>query len=345
MTQKVFMACVAFGVMGLSLFMIKNHAVGQHDDIGEPPVYSVEVNSKYHTIDRVYKSMIGPEDVVDFKLTKDAAPELVWIVGAYLEVVDKDGNPTSGEFICHTSFYSENASLYTKDALIGETNPHHVKSGPGSEGFLGYKFLDINQGATDIKFPQGFGIPQMSDEPLIFNSMIMNHQADKDPFDIQVRARLDYVRDKDLKAEMKSLDLRIIYTELTVNGRTGAHWMVPPGRHEYRTFLNKGLGLPDDVSVHLITAHMHPYAESVELWDRKEDKLVFKANAKNFSDKIGVQHIDHFASTQGMELYKDHIYEIKSVYDNPTDKPIDAMGMLYIFYHEPGFDKTMVRKS
>lgn len=310
------------------------------DSASKTPVYTTKVVTDPLLLDRVYKSMVGPEDYVKFSLTEDSSPELVWLTGARLRVLDETGKPASDEFICHTSLFAENESLMPEIPDQPDPHAHHHKPIEDEQhGLVGFKFFDINQGETDLKMPKGFGIPVLSNEPLVFNAMSMNHYAERDPFNIKIEAEFDFVRDNESVEEMKPLAYRILQLELTFDGRTGYHWMVSPGRWKYTT-LFEGLDMfTEDVRVHMITAHLHPYAESIELIDLTEGQSVFKSFTKNFDTGVGIEKIEPYRSSEGFILEKDHRYELKAVYNNTTEKKIDAMAILYIFYHEPGFEK------
>jgi hypothetical protein len=43
--------------------------------------------------------------------------------------------------------------------------------------------------------------------------------------------------------------------------------------------------------------------------------------------------VDFYSSTTGMLGYHDRSYELFTVYDNPTDQPIDAMAVMRLYGH------------
>jgi hypothetical protein len=118
------------------------------------------------------------------------------------------------------------------------------------------------------------------------------------------------------------------------------HWLVPPGRHDYRYRVEAGLRMPfDETTVHMITTHVHPYAESIELHDLTVGERIFRADIENFDAVPGVSHVPHYSSLEGLPIYKNHEYEMVVVYNNPTDKNIDAMALLYLYYWDRNFTK------
>src|SRR5581483_11644941 len=64
---------------------------------------------------------------------------------------------------------------------------------------------------------------------------------------------------------------------------------------------------------------------------------VFKATAKNPKGHVGLEHVDELVSLDGIELYKDHKYELVSVYDNPTKQNVDSMASMYFGAEDPEF--------
>jgi hypothetical protein len=113
------------------------------------------------------------------------------------------------------------------------------------------------------------------------------------------------------------------------------HWLVPPGKHNYPAIQNGQLALTKDIKVHYIWMHLHPYGESMSLKDKTTGKIIWTGKAKNIGDKAVVLETDHFSSSEGVWLYKNHQYEVLTTYNNRTSKKIDAMALLYMYYSEP----------
>src|SRR5437016_4837501 len=112
---------------------------------------SKEVLSPIYTIDKIYKSMEGPQSSQQVTLL-EGPPELVWITGFRTEMVEGDGKtPTLPEFMCHVNLDFDLAKHRT---LMG--------SATNANG----RILTLSQGQIDVKFPEGFGMPVMSNERL-----------------------------------------------------------------------------------------------------------------------------------------------------------------------------------
>ena len=112
------------------------------------------------------------------------------------------------------------------------------------------------------------------------------------------------------------------------------HWMVPPGKHSFRTDVTAQMELPYDTTAHLITGHLHPYGKSMRLIDKKSGKVLFEITSQDFADKVGVLRMSEIVSQVGVPLRKDHQLEMVADYENTTDHPIDAMAIMYLYLAE-----------
>ncbi len=127
-------------------------------------------------------------------------------------------------------------------------------------------------------------------------------------------------------------------------GRTfTGHWVVKPGPEVNRTLVTELLRLPFDTSVHYIAVHLHPFAESLELRDLTTGKSLFKSTARNFEDKIGLHFVDYYSNPEGFEIYKDHQYQLVSVYNNTSEEDQDSMAVMYLYLRDKVFDKRRVK--
>ncbi len=115
-------------------------------------------------------------------------------------------------------------------------------------------------------------------------------------------------------------------------GKTNTvHWLIPPGKYQSRVAVDDQLDLPYDTTAHYVSGHLHPYAKSLALVDKTSGREVFVIRSKDFSDRIGVAEMEQWSSPQGVLLEKSHAYELVTTYENPTDKSIDAMSILYVY--------------
>lgn len=121
-----------------------------------------------------------------------------------------------------------------------------------------------------------------------------------------------------------------------------SHWVVEPGLEVNRSLVTEFLNLPWDTTAHYIAVHLHPFAKSLDLVDLTTGETVFHAEVDPADGKIGIDRVDHFVSTDGLRLYKDHQYELVSVYDNTSGEPQDSMAVMYLYLLDKDFQRPAV---
>jgi len=120
---------------------------------------------------------------------------------------------------------------------------------------------------------------------------------------------------------------------MPVEGMTN-HWTVPPGHHVYQSDITPQLNLPFDTTIHYATIHVHPFARGMELRDLTTGKAVLQLNSRDWTDRIGVAHVDEFKSTRGLPITRGHHYQLSVDYDNTSAADTDAMAILYLYLLE-----------
>lgn len=328
----------------------------------DPSVRSKTVLSTVYTVDQKYKSMKGPASQQDVVLG-DGTPELLWITGYKAVMVAADGeSPMAQEFMCHSNL---DVNVATHRQAVGSTHGFNPR------------LFTLSQGQFEVEFPRGYGIPVLSTESLGLTTQVLNHNIEGERFDVRHKVTIEYVRDSEA-AGMKALFPVGAYGLALLEGEDGyfgitkpdeeehgpgclpgsnasthtyrdhlgrsftGHWVVKPGREVNRTLVTELMQLPYDTTLHYIAVHLHPFAESVELRDLTSGETIFKSQARNFEDKIGLAKVEYFSSPEGIPLYKDHEYEIVSVYNNTTGEDQDSMAVMYLYLHDKVFDKTKV---
>ena len=124
------------------------------------------------------------------------------------------------------------------------------------------------------------------------------------------------------------------------------HWMVPPGIHIYRSDVSNQFKLPYATRAYYVTGHLHPYAKSLQLIDLETKEVLFDIKSKDFKDKIGVEEMSEVISQEGVLIKPDGRYELVTTYNNTTDKPIDAMAILYLYLAEnPHLEVDRAKKT
>jgi hypothetical protein len=330
-----------------------------------PAVQTREFFSKPYLINKIYPSMTGPMSFDEVYLEKSPRRELLWIVGYETDVVGHDDpNPISQEYMCH-------ANLDLSPALNRMQSSGALK--------VNRRLFTLSQGQRKIAFPEGFGIPVVSDYPLELMTQVLNLNDPGAHLGVRHRVRIHYVRDSEAEKPMTALFMlgaevlktpkqtdpkaQFGYHPSEVDSGPGCglgsnadptgdlmvdavgqefigHWVVEPGREKSRTDVTRRLDIPHDLRVHYIAAHVHPTAESLELVDTTSMTQLFRAEVQNSANGLGVEDIGHYSSEDGFALEKGHHYSVVSVYDNKTDKAVDSMAVLYLYCADPEFDKS-----
>jgi hypothetical protein len=344
------------------------------------PLRSTTVLSEIYTVDRKYRSMAGPSSLLVVTLG-DALPppegavarppflhpvpepELLWVTGYRAVVVGADGEtPASQEFMCHSNLdigMEQHRELFDLSAKASD------------------RLFTLSQGQQEIRFPEGFGIPIRSDEPLRLATQVLNLNLDGLSLEVRHKVTIEFVRDAETARPMRALYQVAANGLVLLEGKDGyyaipepdagrhgegclagtpaqpaghvyeddqgrrfsGHWVVPPGRQVNRTNATRFMGLRFDTRAHYIAVHLHPFAESLELRDLTADEVIFFSRATPSEGIIGLDHVEHFASAEGIPLYEDHEYELISVYENTSGEEQDSMAVMYIYVEDREFDR------
>ena len=323
------------------------------------------VLSEIYTIDRKYRSMMGPSSSQDVRLLDGETPELLWITGYEAVMVDADGvSGRAQEFMCHSNLDID-ANRHTR--LLGE-NPAFSP-----------RLFTLSQGQLSIRFPSGYGIPILSTETLDLTTQVLNlHLEEAGGLEVRHRVSLHFVRDSEAGGAMRALFPIAAYGLALLDGGNAyfgekapdpekhgpgclvganasdheykdpqgkvftGHWVVPPGRQVNRTLVTRLMKVPYDTTIHYIAVHLHPFAESLELRDITSGRTIFKSRARNFEDRIGLAHVDYLASEEGIPIRVGHEYEMVSVYDNTSEEDQDSMAVMYLYLRDLEFDPRPV---
>jgi hypothetical protein len=330
-----------------------------------PTVHTKTIYSKPYTIDKMYPSMRGPYGFDEVALWESEAPELLWIVGYKTTAVAADSETEmSQEFVCHANLDFDAKDYYAR-----------FPTAPPVSG----RVFTLSQGQQDIHFPEGMGIPVTSDLPISLATQVLNLNIEKpEGIKVRHKVEIYFVRDLEVDGEMvplfqgaaegfkalgeakhygfssaesEALDaagggcsagkpaLEGDSDDDSFGQKFTAHWVVPPGREVNTTNVTRFLNLPYDTTVHYIAVHLHPFAESLKLEDLTTKTVVLDAKVRGPKDRIGIDSIDHYASVEGMTLYKDHQYQLTSVYDNTSDHDVDSMAVMYMYLRDKKFKK------
>ena len=289
-------------------------------------------------------------------------PQIVWLTGVNTEVVGEDGNTAmSSDFFCHSNLVFS--------ASAGARNGPNAEFTPVPDGRL----ATLVPGLVALTLPAGFGIPVYSDEELDYFTMALNLNEKDNKQLIRFRTMISFMPQSALgpAATMRPLTRRAIYghehaettnhhvalhegmpAENVADGHSAAfhvplprsqdasrtiHWLVAPGMHETRTEVTEQLSIAENTTIHFVTAHLHPYARSVSLVDKTSGLVIVTIRSKDYRNRRGVETMETWESEADAPVFRDHKYELLTVYDNPTSQPIDAMSILYIYLLDKEF--------
>ncbi len=354
-------------LVGCGLLDPQGHAIAGAEPGKTPIVHTQTVVSQPYHIDKLYASMRGPYGFDDVRLLEGDSVELLWIVGYRTTVIEGAGpGELSQEFMCHANLDFEASDYYDRF--------------PGAPPISGRVFT-LSQGQQEIRFPEGFGIPVTSDLPITLATQVLNLTLPEARLDVRHKVDVLFVRDSEVEGEMVPLfqgavegfkalgearfygfsDDELDHDELGPGCSLGqaavagdadedrlgqkftAHWVVPPGREVNRTNVTRFLNLQFDTTAHYIAVHLHPFAERLTLNDLTTGEVVYDARVTPTSDRVGIERIDHYSDSRGLPLYKDHQYELVSVYNNTSDKDVDSMAVMYLYMRDLKFKRPDLR--
>jgi len=328
--------------------------------------------SRSYDVDRYYEAMVGPSSSVVVDLgrgTKSADPELLWIKGIAVEVVDERGDRLSEEYTCHLV------------ASIQSIKDHDEALGVASED---QRFTALAQGFYHKEYPEGFGLPVLSTDKLSFSSQILNYNTEigERPLRLRHRVVTHYIRDKDLEAPLKAITNTFVQSMVMLDEEEGegyfgvrdpdpkihgescamgvkadsrealsvdfygqrfsAHWLVGPGRSTTQTLVTKMMKIKKDTTINVIDVHLHPFGEWAELRDLTTAETVFRSETVQRGNGIGLRSVEAYRSPEGLPVYADHEYALIAAYNNTRGEPSDAMAIMYIGLHDKEFDPRLL---
>lgn len=117
------------------------------------------------------------------------------------------------------------------------------------------------------------------------------------------------------------------------------HWVVPPGKQVNTSDITWFMSLPFDTVLHYAAVHLHPFAKSLTIRDTTTGEVVFESKAENPKKGVGLTRVETFSSQTGVPMFKDHQYELVSVYDNPTKETHDSMASAFLGLEDREFVK------
>ncbi|HSD13488.1 MAG TPA: hypothetical protein VLB74_02450 [Flavobacterium sp.] len=307
-------------------------------------------------IDGIYKSMEGPKASRYIQLNQ--SDSLVWITGFDVNAIDAKTNEIlPNDFICHMNVDINDAQYYSHWKLenrIGKQYP---------------RMTSLSHGLEHFDFPKGYGVPIIGSDYLFITTQTLNHnqpdifkkvkhkvsvkyetydktqkplmsktvyiQLPFDKFD-PFKGPLDPASNQCIPVETKNHT----YCDKTGNLLSG-HWVIPQGKKTYRSSITEQLQIKDSARLHFSAPHVHPFATSISLFDKTENKTVFTCDITNYKNKIGLKKIATFSSENGIWLYGKHEYELVMTCDNTSKADQDMMGSMFLFFYDKELDEKI----
>ena len=326
-------------------WQIDNHL--QHYKMISPDFY----------IDGIYKSMEGPKSSNYIQLSQDST--LLWITGFHVKALNsKNKKQISNDFICHTNIDFNDIKYFSNFHLekrIGKQYP---------------RMTSLSHGLENFEFPKGYGVPMLGNDLLYVTTESLNHNIPNADYLIKHEVQIDYTAKT---AAYKPLMSRTVYIMLPYDksdpfkspvdpgkdycipvetknhsyddgkgNKMSGHWVIPTGKHRYHSAINSQLQIEtDSIRLHAAAVHVHPFATALTLWDKTDNKAIFKSNVINHQGKIGLSKIDAFSSESGVWMYQNHEYELVLDVNNTTTTNQDMMGSMFLFFYDEELDRHL----
>jgi hypothetical protein len=330
----------------------------------DAPVHKATFESRPYEIDQIYRSMQGPQSRDKIIVHESEEPELLWITGFEARVVlAGDEGVDLPEYMCHANLGFARIREHRERFGMAGTDRRKER----------IRLFTLSQGQMEARFPPGFGIPVLSNEPLWIGTQVLNLNEPSPGIEVRHKTTIEYQRDVELTSPMKPLFQKAAQGMVLIEGddpyynvsdpnpqehgpgcevgqRAGgknvhdefgrefsAHWTVPPGIDVNRTLVTHWMALPFDTTVHHISVHLHPFATSLELRDLTTDTTLFRSETVATEGKIGLERVESFTSAEGIPVYADHEYELVSTYENTTSEDQDSMAIMFLYLHDREF--------
>jgi hypothetical protein len=315
------------------------------------------IYSDWFTIDTILRSMKGDVQEIDVELAE--LDDIIWITGYELEVLDSNGKAKGGEYMCHNNLnlssldqfkwnhsnYYNNNRVFTLTQGIQNT---HLPRGYGIPFSGNQKFrvvfqsLNHNLYPVNMKLRHRVTIYYYLQSEIDFNLHALTHktiwvmkqfkgpagelhsppEAGLPKHDIPSCGIEGLANDQNKTFDIFWDDYGRKYT---------GHWKLPPGKEFVEFDVTRQLGLNRDVKAHYLSAHAHPFCDSLVLVDKTTNTPVWVSKTASFQNGIGLTKIGSLTSKEGITLLSGHNYALRSYYNNTSTDTLSAMSAMYVF--------------
>ena len=275
-------------------------------------------------ISGAYPAMTGPtkKRIVTLGASKDA--KYLWVKGVSVSVFSKEKKEEPLGLLCH-------AWITLGDKKNYMTNNEAL--------------LTISEGMGQSLFPKGYGMylenGKDNDIELLAQALNDNPHFNKN---LGYRFSVTYLEDKASKPSLlkalkqisfsavgpavKFKDGEMCQAEDGAGEGQAVHFVVPPGRHDFKRLYPKGTFTQGD-RIHFIKVHLHQYGQEIALYDRSANKMLWRGLAHY--EKNQIESVDFYSDEKGLSMDPEHEYEIIGTYNNPTSKNVDGMAVLRMY--------------
>jgi hypothetical protein len=320
---------------------------------------SYQMQSPTFLIDGIYKSMEGPKASRYIQL--DSTQKLLWMTGFEVKAFDNQTNiQVSNDFICHMNVDINDQNYYSNWNLedrIGKQYP---------------RLTSLSHGLEKFDFPEGYGVPIIGSDFLFVTTQTLNHNIPKIFKKIHHEVTIKHIVNENLKPLMsKTVFIQLPYDkqdpyknpldpasnqcipvetknhtyEDTKGNRLSGHWVIPLNKKTYRSSITNQLQINDSLRLHFSAPHVHPFATSISVFDKTDNKNLFTCQVTNQENKIGISEIETFSSTPGIWLYANHKYELVLETNNTSKTEQDMMGSMFLFFYDQELDMKIQNKK
>lgn len=336
-------------------FLLKTGLVDNQWFIDNSPQEYKMISPTFY-IDGIYKSMEGPKSSNFIQLSQDST--LLWITGFHVKALNsKTKTQISNDFICHTNIDFNDVKYFSNFHLEKRIGIYYPR------------LTSLSHGLENFNFPNGYGVPMKGNDMLYITTQSLNHNFPDANYLIKHEVTIDYSKDNTI---IKPLLSRTVFIMLPYNkvdpfkspidpgtdfctpietknhsyedGKgnvLSGHWVIPVGKNTYRSSIDNQLQIEDSLRLHAAAIHVHPFATSINLFDKTTQKSIFTSHMNNHKDKIGLSNIDSFSSEAGIWLYKNHKYELVLEVNNTSTVAQDMMGSMFLFFYDTELDAVI----
>ena len=334
-------------------------------------ISTVKKNKEYVTkfksptlyVDNIYTSMKGPHTNEKFKLN-EKEDDIYWVT-KFKGIANSKFN--SNDFICHMNLFHSNIEHFSRLGFQERINIQDSRLITLTKGALSIEFPKgfgypiysnekmfissqaLNLYKKDERFNVDFDFElhyfkneNKKLKPLYMKYLVLslpykNGIAQKTTSDTNNPILEELVGAPFVECAAPSSDKRFEATN--DKGETfTAFWKVPPGEHVYINDVTKILDIKKTETIHFINIHAHPYANSLELIDKTEDRIIFKSIITNSKGRKGIEKMTNFSSIKGVKLYPNHKYVLKQKVNNILNIEVDMMASMFIYFYDEELD-------